>query len=66
VNCRYYFWRTYDRQEIDFIESSPGSLNAYEIKWKYQKVRIPEAWRKTYPDAEFRCLNPGSYLDWIS
>ena len=29
----FYFWRTYDKQEIDLIEESADSLTALEFKW---------------------------------
>ena len=32
-----YFWRTYDQQEIDYIEESNGVLKAFEIKWNKNK-----------------------------
>jgi predicted AAA+ superfamily ATPase len=64
-NKRFYFWRTYDRQEIDLIESTADKLEAYEMKWKERKIKVPEAWKKTYPEAEFRLMHPLNYLDWI-
>ncbi|HEY9561680.1 MAG TPA: ATP-binding protein [Anseongella sp.] len=61
-----YFWRTYDQQEIDWIEDRNGTLNAYEIKWKTgKKVKPPIAWQKGYPDATFKVIDPENYLDWI-
>jgi predicted AAA+ superfamily ATPase len=29
-----YFWRTHNKQEIDWVEERNGSLFAYEMKWK--------------------------------
>ncbi|MDA3817428.1 MAG: ATP-binding protein, partial [Prolixibacteraceae bacterium] len=29
-----YFWRTYEQQEIDWVEERNGSLFGYEFKWK--------------------------------
>ncbi len=60
-----HFWRTYDGQEIDLIEADADSLNAFEIKWKEKKVKIPGAWQKAYPDSEFTVINPENYLNWI-
>jgi predicted AAA+ superfamily ATPase len=61
----FYFWRTYDAQEIDVIESDADSLKAYEIKWKDKKSKIPAAWQKNYPNATFNTINQGNYLSWI-
>ena len=61
-----YFWRTYDKQEIDWIENREGNLFAYEMKWSEKKVKSPIAWRKSYPDAHFELISPENYLDWVS
>jgi uncharacterized protein len=60
-----YFWRTYDKQEIDWVEERGGNLFGYEIKWKPQNVKIPSAWKNIYPEAEFQIINNENYLDWI-
>jgi predicted AAA+ superfamily ATPase len=60
-----YFWRTYDQQELDFIEERNGRLFAYEFKWKKKKVKPPKAWSDAYPDSEFQVITPENYLDWI-
>lgn len=62
-----YFWRTYDQQEIDWIEEREGKLFAYEFKWNpNKKCKIPGAWKKQYPNAEFKIINQDNYLDWIT
>jgi len=44
-----YFWRTYDQQEVDFIEEYDGILHAYEFKYSpKQKSRIPQIFVDTY------------------
>lgn len=61
-----YFWRTYQQQEIDWIEERDGNLFAYEMKWKQtNKIKAPSAWRDNYPESEFSIIHPGNYLDWI-
>ena len=61
----FYFWRTYDGQEIDFIEANADMLKAFEMKWKYKKFKIPAAWKGAYPEASFDIVNPENYLNWI-
>ena len=62
-----YFWRTYDRQEIDLIEEWGGSLEAVEMKWsRPSKVRPPRAWAEAYPDSTFRVVHREDYLDFIA
>ena len=61
-----YFWRTYDRQEIDWVEERGGKLYGYEFKWnEKKKVKIPAGWKRNYPDARYEVINPGNYSDWI-
>ena len=28
-----YFWRNYNKQEVDYIEEIADNINAYEFKW---------------------------------
>lgn len=60
-----YFWRTYDRQEIDLIEEKGGKLNAYEFKWNSDNFSVPSAWSVAYPDSEFNIITNKNYLDWL-
>jgi predicted AAA+ superfamily ATPase len=63
---QYFFWRTYDGQEIDLLESYNGKLQAFECKWKNNKVKIPAAFAKAYPEATFTIVNQENYLDVIT
>ena len=61
-----YFWRTYQQQEIDWIEEREGKLHAYEIKWSNRKIpKVPSAWIRAYPESSFKVITPENYLDWI-
>ena len=61
-----YFWRTYDQQEIDWVEERGGQLYGYEMKWNSKKkVRSPIAWKKAYPNANFEVIHPENSFDWI-
>ncbi len=62
----FYFWRTYDRQEIDLIEIFQGEIFAYEIKWAPKKLKPPAAWQKNYPQSHFKTITPENYLELIS
>lgn len=61
-----YFWRTYDKQEIDWIEDEDGVLEAYEFKWRMQRVKPPGAWLDAYPGAKFSLINQENYLEFIT
>lgn len=65
--CSNYFWRTYQQQEIDWIEEREGKLFAYEIKWSAKKkAKVPTSWKKGYPESSFEVINQENYLNWIT
>jgi hypothetical protein len=55
--ARPFFWRTYDRQEIDYVETNGDDVAAYEIKWKEEKAKLPVAFKNAYPGASFKIIN---------
>ena len=62
-----YFWRTYDQQELDWLEEENGKLSGFEFKWnENRKAKIPAAFAKAYPEATFEVINKGNYLDFIT
>lgn len=64
--ANYYFWRTYDQQEIDLIEEVDGNISAFEFKLGNRTVKIPKAFRENYPDASFSTINKDNYYDYLS
>ncbi len=61
-----YFWRTYDKQEIDLIEDRNGILHAYEFKWNtHKKCKVPNIFKETYPNSEFECITPDNFMDFV-
>lgn len=61
-----YFWRTYDRQELDMVEEKDGQLHGYEFKWsKKKKPKAPKAWTVNYPDASFEAITPENFMDFV-
>lgn len=65
IHANLYFWRTYDRQEIDLIEERDGILNAAEFKAGNSKPKIPKLFLETYPDSVFRIITPDNYRQWL-
>ena len=61
----FYFWRTYDHQEIDLIEENSHSLTALEFKWGNKKPNIPNIFKEAYPNAVFDVVNKDNYLKYI-
>ena len=65
ISSRFFFWRTYDRKEIDLIEEQTGKLSGYEIKWKQSHASPPIDWHKSYPNAGFEVIHQRNYLNYI-
>lgn len=61
----FYFWKTYDKQEIDLIEESANSLDAFEIKWGEKKPAPPKIFTETYPQASYHVVGRDNYLEFI-
>lgn len=66
VFANYYFWRTYDQKEIDFIEEKEGKLLAYEFKWGKGKIKTPKEFLDTYKESVFSPVNQNNFLDFLS
>jgi predicted AAA+ superfamily ATPase len=60
-----YFWRTYDQQEIDWVEERDGSIFGYEFKWQESKVTVPKQWKNAYPDSSFTVITQNSFNEWL-
>ncbi len=61
-----YFWRTWDKKEIDLVEEKDGNLYGYEIKWSTtKKISTPSDWRNTYPNAKYKVITPENYLEFV-
>lgn len=61
----FYFWRTYDNQEIDLIEEYSGGVSAFEFKWGDKYPSAPVAFASAYPHATFDVVNRVNYLKYI-
>jgi predicted AAA+ superfamily ATPase len=61
-----FFWRTYDQQELDWLEEENGKLSGFEFKWnENRKAKIPTAFAKAYPEATFEVINKQNYLEFV-
>ncbi|MCF0070677.1 ATP-binding protein [Dyadobacter sp. CY261] len=61
-----YFWRTYDQQELDWLEVANEKLSGYEFKWKDSKIKFPKAFREAYPDATTHWINQDNFIDFVT
>ena len=61
----FYFWRTYDKQEIDLIETGSGVMNAFEMKAGKKNPSAPKAFANAYPEVQFVVVNNNNYTEFI-
>lgn len=61
----FYFWRTYDQQEIDLIEITDNNINAFEFKWGEKNAKVPKVFSNNYPEAKFYTINRLSFFDFL-
>jgi len=61
-----FFWRTHDRQEIDYIEEREGILHAFEFKWgEKNSNRFPRIFLETYPKHETTVVNRTNFESFV-
>lgn len=65
LHKEFYFWRTYDKQEIDLIEESPDGMSAFEFKWGNKMPAAPKIFSQAYPDAVYYVVNKENYMDFV-
>lgn len=64
--AQFYFWRTYQQQEIDLIEFENGVIRAFEIKYGAStKFKTPSAFRNAYPETEVNVISKENYMKFI-
>lgn len=61
----YYFWRTYDKQEVDLVEDKGGKLYGWEIKWTDKNKKPPKAW-EDYGNSSWQVINRENYLELLT
>jgi predicted AAA+ superfamily ATPase len=65
ISSNNYFWRTYDKKEVDFVEEREGLLFGYEFKWNPRKTKIQKEWLATYDNASFEVVNRDNFLEFL-
>ena len=66
-SAKYYFWRTSQKQEIDFIEEKDGVFSAFEFKYNPKKstAKCPLTFSKNYPEISFSVVTKDNYIDFV-
>ncbi len=67
-NSQYYFWRTYDKAEIDLVEEFNGEVMAFEFKLKQKRnYRFPASFVEKYRPLKTSIISQDSLhklLEW--
>ena len=67
IHANNYFWRTYDKAEIDWIEERGGKFFAYELKWNPKKsAKPPKSWLSAYPNSSWQLVSPNNVLSFLA
>ena len=62
----YWYWRTKEQKEIDYIEESDGHLTAYEFKWNPDaKYKVPNLFLTTYENSDFKVIHRDNFEDFL-
>jgi predicted AAA+ superfamily ATPase len=63
---QYFFWRTTEQQEIDYIEEEEGAMRAFEFNWnRATKAKISKTFSNAYPHAAITVISPENYESFI-
>jgi len=62
----YYFWRTHQKQEIDFVEEREEELLAFEFSFNpNSKKRIPRTFIENYPEAKTLIVDKSNFNSFL-
>lgn len=64
IHPSHYFWRTYDKDEIDLIELSSGKINAFECKYSKNEFNFKK-FKDSYPESETFIVNKNNLQDFL-
>jgi len=62
-----FFWRNYNKNEVDYVELNKKELSGYEIKWNTQKkFKVSKAFTNLYPNASTSVITPHSFANFTA
>jgi len=62
-----FFWRTVQKQEIDYIEEYDGTFHAFEFKYSpKKKFNISKTFTQAYPSHTFKLINSTNYHSFLT
>lgn len=63
-----YFWRTYDKKEIDCVEEHGGKLYGYEFKWQGGEIRrvVRKEFSEAYPGSTLVAVSKDTFEEFLA
>jgi predicted AAA+ superfamily ATPase len=62
----HYFWRTYDKHEVDLVELEAGTIYAFECKYTSdQSPKSLHKFKETYPSSHTDIVNKNNLSDFL-
>ena len=62
----FWFWRTSDQVELDWVEEENGEIRGFEFKYGItSKAKIPKAFTSNYPEAKTKIITPQNMHEFI-
>ena len=62
----FWFWRTKQQKEIDWVEEGDGIIHAYEFKWNPEaKFKKPSQFLEAYPGSTLQVISPKNVEDFL-
>jgi hypothetical protein len=60
-----YFWRTWDKKEVDWIEQRDGKLFGFEFKFSSERAKNSADFIKAYPGTAVEVVNKENYQKFL-
>lgn len=65
IDARSYFWRTKQKQEIDYLEEKNGKVSGFELKWNKDNFHIPKPFQDAYPKSIVELVNRKNFWKFL-
>lgn len=65
--ANYYFWRTYDQKEIDWVEEVGGQFLGLDFKYSGGRIKktVQDTFITAYPEARLAVIDKDNFEDWF-
>ncbi|PIQ70337.1 hypothetical protein COS55_02785 [Candidatus Shapirobacteria bacterium CG03_land_8_20_14_0_80_40_19] len=65
IHANNFFWRTWEKQEVDWIEEREGKVFGYEFKYSQNKAKVPSNFKKIYPNSKIKIITKDNYQEFV-